>query len=228
MATGSGIVTELRLEADGISGRITCSPGIRPAPGQYLIASSHNPIDPMPIPLFPSRIANGELHLASPLPASWTVGQEISLRGPLGRGFRMPVTARRIALASLEGSPTRLLPLAFQALTQRAAVAIYTNAIPSGLPEEVEVLPLDLLYEAQDWADFLALEVSVHNLPNVRARLGINAFQRPACPVQVLVITAMPCSGLAECGICAVATQKGWALACIDGPVFDFNQLEGL
>ncbi len=227
MALGIGTLLELRLEADGLSGRISLPAGMKLAPGQYLAASGPDPYTPLPVILFPSRIQPGELRVAPPLPASWSAGMQLMLRGPLGNGFRLPQSTRRIALASLEGGPARLLPLAALALTQRAAVAIYTQSSPAGLPEEVEVLPLDLLPEALTWADFLALEAPLNRLPELRARLALNPFQRPACPVQVLVITPMPCTGLAECGVCAVATQKSWAYTCSDGPVFDFQQLEG-
>jgi dihydroorotate dehydrogenase electron transfer subunit len=132
-----------------------------------------------------------------------------------------------VALACLDGAPLRLLPLVEQALLQRAAITVYAPAIPAGLPEDVEVLPIDLLPEAPAWADFLALDIDQKHLPGLRARLGLTAFQRPACQVQVLVRTAMPCAGLAECGVCAVHTHAGWAPSCADGPVFDFQQLEG-
>ncbi len=222
------MITEIRLETGGLGGRIACPPGLRPVPGQYLVASSIGSLDPLPVALFPSIIETGALCIAPPLPASWFAGLELVLRGPLGNGFHMPAGARRIALASLDSAPARLIPLAYQALAQHAAVAIYSNSTPQGLPAEVEVLPLDLLPEAPGWADFLALDCTLPNLNNIRIQLGLNPFQRPACQTQVLVVTMMPCSGLAECGVCAVATRDGWALACVDGPVFDYNQLEGV
>jgi NAD(P)H-flavin reductase len=240
MATGTGTILELRLEAEGLSGWITCPPGLRPAPGQYLVASGPDPYSPLPVVLFSSgsNIAYAPqppagqvaLWIAPPLPPTWSAGMQIVLRGPLGNGFHMPSTARRVALAcpaGPAGPPYRLLPLAEQALSQRAAVAIYANRAPAGLPEEVEVLPLDLLAEAPAWADFLALDVCLPDLSGLRARLGLNPYQRVACQTQVLVVTAMPCSGLAECGVCALPTREGWKLACADGPVFDFNKLEG-
>lgn len=228
MATGSATIIELRLETDGLSGRISCPPGLRPAPGQYLIGSGPDLFEPLPVVLFPSSIGSEDLQIAPGLPPTWTAGMHLNLRGPLGHGFRMPNIARRVALASLEESPARLLPLVDQALAQRAAVAIYARRAPRNLPEEVEVLPLDLLPEAHTWADFLALEARPNTLPDLGARLGLKPFQRPGCMTQVLVITAMPCSGLAECGVCAVPTREGWALACSDGPVFDYSQLEGV
>ncbi len=254
MAIGIGTLLELRLEPEGLSGQIACPPGLRPRPGQYLVAASPDPGESLPVVLFPSAISplagQAILEIAPPLPPVWVAGMQLALRGPLGSGFRMPPTARRVALACPEGAPYRLLPLADQALNQRAAVAIYAKAAPAGLPEEVEVLPLDLLPEAPAWADFLALEASMSGslrsvVPPLRSALGLNAYQRPGCETQVLVVAAMPCCGLAECGICAVATiggaatkggaytrsggagRNGWALACSDGPVFDFNNLEG-
>ena len=217
----------MRLDADGLSGRITCPANMRPAPGQYLAAASLEMAEPLPVTLYPSGGDHREVEVAPPLPSGWTTGMELTLRGPLGKGFHLPPSTRRLALASLEGAPYRLLPLARLGLAQQAAVTIYAQNIPSGLPAEVEVLPLDLLSEAPGWADFIALDVPQRRLGELRERLGLKPFQRPACLIQALVIAEMPCGGLARCGVCAVALKRGWGLACADGPVFDFNQLEG-
>lgn len=218
----------MRLDEDGLSGRITCPANIQPAPGQYLAAVGLETSEPLPVILYPSGGNHGEIEVAPPLPSHWTTGMELTLRGPLGKGFHLPPSARRLALASLEGAPYRLLPLAQRGLAQQAAVTIYAQNTPFGLPAEVEVLPLDLLVEAPGWADFIALDVPQRRLGELRERLGLKPFQGPTCPIQVLVIAEMPCGGLARCGICAVALKRGWALACSDGPVFDFNQLEGV
>jgi hypothetical protein len=227
MATGTGTIIELRLEVDGLSGRISLPEGMSLVPGQYLTGSGSDAFEPLPVTIFPSQILAGEVIAAPPLPAAWTAGMKIRLRGPLGHGFRVPATARRLALASLDGSPTRLLPLIAPALAARAAVAVYARFNPRDLPEEVEVLPIDMLPEALSWADFLALEAPTTALSSIRERLALKPFQRPSCDTQVLVTTPMPCAGLAECGVCAISTVDGWKLACVDGPVFDFNQLEG-
>ena len=230
MATAIGAITELRLETPGdkpqISGKITCPPGLRPAPGQYLVASSASLSDPLPVALFPSGLEGDELVIAPPIPPHWVTGSQLALRGPLGRGFHPPSTARRFALAALDDSPARLMPLAFQALAQRASVALYTRAIPAHLPPEVEILPPDMLPEAPAWADFLAIDAPIRELSNLRRMLGLGLYAHPACPVQVLVFTPMPCGDMAECGVCSVPTREGWRLACSDGPVFDWNSLE--
>lgn len=228
MAQGTGILTEIRLEAEGFSGRITCPPGLRPAPGQYLTAASSDPYEPLVTPLFPVGQQDDTLLIAPPLPPHWSAGMHLTLRGPLGGGFRLPASARRVALSALDAPPLRLMPVAWQALAQQAAVAVYTGAALNGLPAEVEVLQLDLLPEAAAWADFVALDAPLAALPDLRSRLGLGPYDRPAASVQVLVMASMPCSGQGECGVCAVPTRAGWQLACSDGPVFDFNQLEGV
>jgi NAD(P)H-flavin reductase len=222
-----GTIMEIRLDGGGASARISLPPGMRPSPGQYLTASLPGSPDPLPVTLFPSQILPGEILCPFPAGSSWQAGGQIRLRGPLGRGFALPPTTRRLALAAMESLPTRLLPLMDLALASRASVAVYAPSVPRGLPEEVEILPLDLLPEAPAWADFLALETSLTGLPHLRDHLGLKPFARLACAAQVLVATAMPCAGSAECGVCAVRTRDGWALACSDGPVFDFGQLEG-
>jgi NAD(P)H-flavin reductase len=228
MAVGTGTLVEIRLEAGELVGRVSCPPTIRPAPGQYLVASSPHPVGALPVVLFPQRILPDGLEIAAPLPEEWNAGLPLALRGPLGNGFRLPANAQRVALAGLEGGAARLLPLARLALDQGAAVVVYTGNTPVGLPAEVEILSLDLLPEAQAWADFLAVEVSLAGLPALRQWLGLKPFQKPACQTQVLLWTALPCTGLAECGICAVEVKRGWALVCADGPVFDFNDLDGV
>lgn len=223
-----GIITEMRLEADGPSARIAVPPGMRPSPGQYFSASSPDSDAPLPLVLFPSQIEKDSLLIAPPLPRAWAVGMELKLRGPLGKGFSLPAGARRVAIASLEGTPARLLPLAAQALEQGAAVAIYAQSTPVGLPEEVEVLPLDLLHEAPAWADYLALEVRPSGLGLLRGQLKLAPHQRMDCQAQVLILTSMPCTGLGECGVCAVETHQGWSLSCVEGPVYDFTHLESV
>ena len=149
----------------------------------------------------------------------------LALRGPLGQGFSLPESARRVALISLAESPARLLPLASQAIKGQLAIALFTDAHMTGLPTALEIQPLSALSEALLWADFIALELPLGSLPELRPRLGLSATDRLPCPAQVLITTPMPCTGMAECGACAVPAQRGWKLACRDGPVFNLNEL---
>jgi hypothetical protein len=159
---------------------------------------------------------------ADPLPATWQPGTRLSLRGPLGHGFHLPATAHRVALAALDQSFSRLLPLVELALAQGAAVALCGMNLPAHLPSAVEVLPLEALPELAAWADYLALDLALAGLETLPVRLGLVEGAHPEAKIELLPRLPMPCGGLGECGICAVPVRKGWQPACTAGPVFDF------
>lgn len=226
MPQASLTLSQITLEASNLTGGIvSCPPALHPTPGQYWLAHAPALSEPLPTPLFAARILAEGLLLAPPLPPEWASGTELVVRGPLGKGFHLPLMARAVALAALGAVPHRLLPLMDVALQQGASVALYTAVVPRGLPDEVEILPLDLLPEARAWADYLALDLPLPRLPDLPHLLGLRSFERVSCTAQALVQTAMPCGGLAECGICAVPYAHSYKLACKDGPVFDLNPL---
>jgi dihydroorotate dehydrogenase electron transfer subunit len=244
---------EVRLENGGwVSGRIQCPPGLYPGPGQYVLAHAIGQDETLATPLFAARAllklageepqpaqssfaaskthpggrAAEDLELAPALPASWSAGTRLVVRGPLGQGFSLPKSARRVALVALGAFAHRLLPLAEQALAQKSAVALYTRYVPAQLSPEVEVLPLDSLSEALNWTDYLAFDLSPTALSGLKKRFGLAPHTPMPVPAQVLVQVPMPCGGVGECGLCAVAQRRGYKLACKDGPVFDFNELD--
>ncbi|HQF46568.1 MAG TPA: hypothetical protein PLA37_12220, partial [Anaerolineaceae bacterium] len=160
--------------------------------------------------------------LAPPLPSAWLAGTLLHLRGPLGRGFRLPVV-RRVALAALDGITARLRLLWNQALVQGAEVALFTRRIPASLPDAVEVLPLESLPDVSGWAEYLALDGTLPQVLEWKSRLAF-----PGVAAEALVNLPMPCGGMGECGVCSVRTRRGWKHACQDGPVFDLHELEAL
>jgi hypothetical protein len=105
-------------------------------------------------------------------------------------------------------------------------VALYTDASLPWLPAALEVQPLQNISESLGWADFLAIDIPLASLSNLRPTLGLGAGERLPCPGELLIETPMPCGGLADCGACAVPGRRGWKLACKDGPVFDINEIE--
>lgn len=220
---------DVRLEGERlVGGRIARPPRLTIKAGQYLLAHAPALAETLPTPLFPSRVAGPELILAPSLPPAWLPGTLLKLRGPLGSGFNLPAAARRVALATLDDHPMRLLPLLDCAMAQRCEIVLVTPRVPADLSPEVEVLSPAQLAEAPGWADYLALDLPVECLPDLRRRLGLNLDQSIPCPAEILVTGPMPCGGTAECGVCAVKTRRGWTLACKDGPVYDFNLLEML
>jgi len=225
MRTHIGRVAEILVDyREEMTARIDCPHGAVPAPGRYILAEDPGSI--LAVPLFLEETLDAGFLAASPVPQTWEPGMELKLRGPLGHGFRIPAAARRVALASLDNTAGRLLPLIKEIIRSGGAAALFSTGPLPPLPPEAEAYPLIDLPSAVSWADFLAVDSSLDSLPELRGRLGLRPGERPPCPGQILVLAAMPCGGSAECGACAVHASRGWKLACKDGPVFDLNELD--
>jgi NAD(P)H-flavin reductase len=226
----AGRITEFRLEPDGGQvPRIGCPPQAIPQPGQYLLADSPGDRDSiLSTVLFPQQILDDGI-VAAPTDRrfpdpDWTLGSSLLLRGPLGRGFQLPISLRNLVLGAAGESAARLLPL----MRSAENVALFTDAPLPALPPEVEVQPLAGLSEALAWADFMVLDLpgpqvnSLGYLDRLREQIGQAAFPRPG---QALLAGPMPCGGIADCGVCAVRTRRRYRLSCKDGPVFQINEL---
>jgi len=227
MPITSGTLIEIRLTEYGLAGLIDCPRAVHPAPGQYLLASSEHGEEALPVALFPASLPGEPLQVAPPLPAGWSPGSSLHLRGPLGHGFTLPREARRVALVSYQTPSDLLLALARSALRQRAAVTLCsTFPPPPALPEEVEALPISQLKEAVAWADYLAAAFSRERYAELRQLLGNHFQERAAISAEGLILTPMPCGGLGSCGVCTLHTREGWKQPCLDGPVFSLHLLE--
>ena len=218
-----GQVVELILQ-DGLRhARISCPMSLTPSPGQYLLASDGSD-SPLPVPVYYTD-SSPQGFVAAPVPDSWNPGHEIYLRGPLGRGFTLPASARKIALVAFDDSPSRLRGLIRLALSQGAAVVLVTDSIAENLPDDVEVQPLSALAEILEWNDYVAFDVARENLQGLMERLGKRNQLSALNEAQILIRTPVPCGGVAECGVCAVTTKSGWKMACKEGPVFRWNDI---
>jgi dihydroorotate dehydrogenase electron transfer subunit len=224
MHTGKGQVLELILEDGSRYVRLACPSQLTPAPGQYLLAGDSSD-SLLPVPLFYTDSAPYGFIAADPGGTFWNPGTELSLRGPLGHGFSLPASARRVCLVAFAESPAHLKGLIGPALSLEAAVVVVCSSSSDALPDEVEVQPFAALHEALEWADYVALAVRRENLNELREQLGKGHPLAAACEGQVLIHTPVPCGGVADCGICAVTLRSGWKLACKEGPVFDWKEL---
>ena len=226
MQDGTGELLELYLDKGLRAGRIVCQGTMIPAPGQYVLAHDPASADSLQVPLFNAGPLQGGFRAAAPIPEFWRPGTRLFLRGPLGKGFKMPASARHVALLGMGSHPGRLRALLEIALSQGAAVVMVSRSADSGdLPPEVEVRPLSALAEVAAWADYLAVVLCREELPELRELLGERTQAKIAFPAQVLVSTDMPCGGIAECGVCSVKARRSWKLACKDGPVFELAEL---
>jgi len=221
-----GVVAEILLLDRLPAARIRCAQELIPAPGQYVLAHAAGSDAPLADVLFASGIAEDGFVAAPPAPRSWNPGTRLYLRGPLGRGFGLPESARRVALIAFDGSPRTLLSLLGPALRQQAAVALITPQIPEDLPFQVEVQPPHALLDICKWADFIALDIVRAALPGLREKLEPSRIALKASG-QVLVRAPMPCGALADCGVCTVELGRRAFLTCEDGPVFELDQVMG-
>lgn len=222
MHTGKGLVTELILDDGCLYARVACPESLVPAPGQYLLASDGSD-SRLPVPIFFTNSApDGFIATA---PETWNPGQRLHLRGPLGRGFTLPMAARKVALIAFDDAPSRLRGLIGPALRQSASVVLVSETAGDGLPDEVEIQPLSAIDEIVQWADYFALDVSRANLQTLREALLKRNQAVVAREAQILIRTQMPCGGIAECGVCAVVTKSTWKMTCKDGPVFDLMEI---
>ena len=232
MHIGRGTIREIRLDALGqTQAWIECESRLTPDPGQYLLGRSlENSDAPLATILFPAELPGTGFWAAAPLPPAWLPGTELELRGVLGHGFSSFSGARRIALGSISPDPARLLPLIQEASRQGASLTLFAGPPLPALPAWLEIYPLASLPELINWPDYLALDLPLDSLPNLRTILGLRPDQFLPCLTQALIYMPMPCGGLAECGACAVPARRGgkrsYSLACSDGPVFDLSNID--
>ena len=226
MYTGKGQVVELILEDGFRHARISCAGKLIPSPGQYLLAGTASHSDPLPVSLFSTESAPESGNMPplryfiapAPIPENWTPGTELTLRGPLGHGFTLPSSARKVALVAFDNSPARLQGLMRNALKQGAAVVLVCDSNESHTPDEVEVQPLSALSEIVAWADYIAFDVAREKLLELKEMMGKQNQTSVKGDAQVLIRTSMPCGGVAECGVCAVTLNvwledglQGWS-----------------
>ena len=232
MHTAKGCIEEIYLDGSSAA-RLSCPPALIPAPGQYVLASTDmDPHATIAQPLFSAGACPNGFFAAPPFPAHWLPGAILNLRGPLGHGFTLPATARKVVLAAYHVPAARVLALLAPALTNKASILLLSDQPPANLPSALEILPLSALAESLPWADYLALDTTRAHLDELLPQLlpdhprgYANSTPLPVRggSAQILLGTPMPCAGMADCGVCALSLPhlKGYRLACKDGPVFD-------
>lgn len=222
---GAAKVAELSLVGGRPSAYIVCEDSAVPEPGRYLLAHEAGSDAPLATELFAAEYRTNGFVAAPPVPSGWLPGAVLDVRGPLGNGFVLPPGARRVALIAFNDDPAPLLPLVGDAVRQAAAVALVCASPPPELPLQVEVHPPVALTDICTWSDYAAFHVERNSVDTLLQTLARRQGPVMGGSAQALVRTAMPCGGLANCGMCTVRTKNGPQLACVEGPVFELSSL---
>jgi NAD(P)H-flavin reductase len=193
-------------------------------PGQYIMA--HGDSDILPIPLYPCGLKESQYTSLVTTSQNWRPGDLLTIRFPLGKGFSLPGTVKRLLMVSGTNNPLRLIPVASRVIEEGGEAAFFTYHLPDRLPVEIEVLTRDQVAEAITWADGIIGDIPLSRLLIWKNLIAGEGSIPQKKTIQVLVDTPMACGGTADCGVCAVKTRHGWMHACTDGPVFPLSELE--
>ncbi len=170
---------------------------------------------------------------ADPIAAFARDGDTLDLLASLGRAVDWPESARHILLVGEGSHIPPLVAMARRAVRQGRSVVLAVTAATDREIFPAHLLEPEVEYQAGvavnpelfAWADVLIASGSEEmyrrfgdSVRDVRLRLE-RGF------MHVLVNLPMPC-GTGECQACAVETSRGIKLACTDGPIFDWRDLE--
>jgi len=223
MRRGLAIIESISLHPCGTPVmQLSCPRGLMLGPGQAVLAHQPGSQEPLRHPLFPVHVDDQGFSAHMPDGVEWAPGSRLDLWGPLARGFQPPLACSRWLLLCHGAWSGALLSLIQLGLGRSCAIALQAKDHPPDLPKEVEVI--SDLPPAIPWADYLAAEVAIDDLPALHQALPTSEGTVVPQVAEVLVHTTLPC-GFGACGACAVPMHRGWRLACLEGPVFDLKML---
>lgn len=175
--------------------------------------------------------------------AKRTVGESVGMLGPLGNRFTIAGRTKRVLML---GGGVGVAPLVM--LSDEASAKGLDIVFIMGAATEAELLPgselpgtaeyvvatddgsrgwnglaTDLIPDYASWADQVFAcgpEPMFHTLRDVMASSRLNGHPK----VQISVERDMAC-GIGACLGCVVETTHGYATACVQGPVFDLDEV---
>ncbi len=167
------------------------------------------------------------------------VGDNIDLLGPLGNGYPIHPESHKLLLLAGGIGIAPLYFLAQEALNQGCSVRLLLGASTATqlypkqlLPPEAELIMItedgsvgkkglitDLLPDFVDWADQI---FACGPLPMYKAMAQMPELKDK--PVQVSLEVRMGC-GRGVCYGCTLKTKQGLKQICLDGPVFDLEDI---
>jgi dihydroorotate dehydrogenase electron transfer subunit len=180
----------------------------------------------------------GSAWLAERLP-----GERLGMLGPLGNSFTIPSRAQRLLMLGGGVGVAPLVMLSDDAVAKKLDVVFVMGAateagllVASELSERIEYmvatddgsrghrgLATELIGDFVQWADHIYAcgpEPMYRTLRTVAEPLRID--RKPS--VQISVERGMAC-GLGACLGCVVETTRGMIASCVEGPVFDLDDV---
>lgn len=175
------------------------------------------------------------------------VGEELSVLGPLGSGFKVEKQIALLAAGGLGIAPLRFL--AQVALKKTKAVYIFIGAKTHEqimCEEEFRQLGCQVIIATEDGSagkkglvseilnDFLTNTIDRSDLdlaavyacgPHPMLKAVAELAQQKNIDCQVSLEAWMAC-GLGACKGCAIDTKKGYKMVCEDGPVFNAEDIK--
>ena len=217
-------------------------------PGQFVTVSCGRELT-LRRPLSIHQVANSEqLYLLFSIVGkgtSWLSdrqeGEILDLLGPLGNGFSIEPASRNLLLVA---GGIGIAPLAFlarQALSEGKSVTLLLGArtdaglypqqlLPGGVETVVATedgssgtkgMITDILPDYVDWADQI---YACGPLAMYQTIATNNQQRRVRKPVQISLEVRMGC-GLGACYGCSIRTRRGMKQVCLDGPVFNLDEV---
>ncbi len=211
--------------------------------GQLMLIRDNNSFDPYLrrayFPLLQQAPNSNSVSLlvsTSDLLSRKSVGATVDIIAPIGNGFALDASTRRLLLAGDESHISPLIALAHEATQKLIAVTLLIEQVDQSSVQALEhLLPLDVEYQVVPnisdllldllrWPDQLCAAGSSTLYTKLRqpiAQMGLATSNNFS---QVIVAPPMAC-GFGACLACAVETPHGISLACVDGPVFHLSDV---
>ena len=166
-----------------------------------------------------------------PLAARVRPGATLDVQAPLGRVMELDANARHVLLIGQAAHIAPLLAMADLAIAQQREVVLVGRAAES-FP--AHLLAPEIEYRSDtsspgneliQWADVILASGPDEMYRTIADMVRGVRFRVEPGRVRVLIDVPMPC-GTGDCYACAVETRRGIQLACVDGPLFDWGELE--
>lgn len=196
------------------------------AAGQYVQAVRAGGDETLASTLWYCGSEGGSLLFWGDFPQEWLPGTSLDLEGPGGKGFKAALRNGNLLLLALHTPYHPLRPLLEQGLKQGMTVSLVSDSAPAELPPALEWLPVGDLPTALAWADTVCAVTRQSDLTEMMRCLRTPPAVGHSPTREVLVLTPIACGGDAKCHICAVPGRRGTLLACKQGPVFPYAELE--